>query len=224
MIPPGTLCELCSQPLDSDAIAEETTYCTACVDPIGSLFEILNYFKIPIKDHTLRITPHPECVYSAVKPDDDGLLTVPWPNVKDPGLYHKRACHMFPGWGEIVSSYKQLSGIKYWDLDGFRSLLEYIRERLPIEQTYEELAIVRRSAVIEILRSELSRKERGEGSEASREAVAELLGLEAAAPRRQITQKEEVATPIPAPELEIVHVGAASPPDLLAILSKNSRR
>ncbi len=136
---PGPInkCELCGGPLDEDQVSHEESYCRACTEPDGSIFEILNYFLIPIQRPPLTC--------------DDKV--VDWPHPKDPALWHKQACTFFPGWHDIVESFKELHNLKYFDLSSIDIFLSYLRAH---GKTDEEICIMKRSEVIALINHDLS--------------------------------------------------------------------
>lgn len=110
------ICEVCDGPLDAAAVENEEAYCASCTDMSKSLCSVANYFELPL---SRRPIPN--------RFSDDG---VPGGTVelrpRDPALYHGKAVDRYPEWSETVRSFKALKGIKYFDIDAFYALIEYL--------------------------------------------------------------------------------------------------
>jgi hypothetical protein len=167
-------CDLCNQPLDEYALGLPSDYCSDCITPLGSLAEVLAYHKVTFADHDLFAGPSPASVFDTdgneVLPDDDGRTRVPWPHPKDPSVWFEQACRLYPGWRRIVTSYLRLKGLRRFDLDALRSLVEFVRERGK-EKTYEEVAVRKREAVLAMVEGALLNQ-----SAAAHEPATLLLG------------------------------------------------
>jgi len=156
-----THCDLCGEPLDAYALAVESGYCSTCADPIGSFYEVLNYFLLPIQTSPLKVAeilkgfqgPHGK---DAEKPGEDGMVTVPWPFPKNPSLWHEKACRLFPKWRTVVEEFKILKGIKTFDTEALRSLIDYLVEEKG--RSPEAVAAMRREDIVNIIKNDIIQK------------------------------------------------------------------
>lgn len=157
-------CELCGGPLsERDWLNKESGecsgYCSKCIHPEGKLFDIVNYFHFAVQESPLL----------CYKPDGKTEV-VEWPHPKCPALWHKMACKHFPLWGDIVSNFKILKNIKYFDIKALREFVNWVIANVP-EKSAEQAMITRVDMILKMIREELD----GERAEASRAVVADLL-------------------------------------------------